>query len=137
MVNNVAKQLVDLKKKTHPELKQIWRDLYNAEPPEYKSDYLYRRLAYRVQEIACGGLSDETKKAIKNLQKGKISGRNKDYLPPVGTQIIRNFRGVEHRVTILPDGFEYLGKKFKSLSIIARTITGVHWSGPVFFGLKR
>jgi hypothetical protein len=56
--------------------------------------------------------------------------------PVVGTQLIREWRGIEHRVTVLADGFEWEGRRYKSLSAVTRAITGTRWNGPVFFGLR-
>ncbi len=57
--------------------------------------------------------------------------------PVAGTRLIREWQGVEHHVTVLTDGYEYQGRKYKSLSAIARAIAGTRWNGPLFFGLRR
>ena len=68
--------------------------------------------------------------------KGKLPVRKGDR-PIVGTRLIREWKGVEHAVTVLADGYEYQGRRYKSLSAIARAITGTRWNGPAFFGLAR
>jgi hypothetical protein len=99
-------------------------------------------LAYRIQELAYGGLKPHTVARLKALGEG-LDGANlarrcraaKD-MPIVGTRLIREWQGTEHLVTIRDDGFEYQGMPYKSLSAIARAITGTRWNGWVFFGLK-
>ena len=140
MTDTVLKQLSALAVMDIDALKAMWKDLYkDIEPPKSNRIFLIRRLSYRIQEIAYGGLSHETKNKIKKLQRNPSAGsmaRNRD-LPPPGTVLTREYQGVEHRVTVLHDGFEYQERRYSNLSIIARVITGTRWSGPVFFGLKR
>jgi hypothetical protein len=97
-------------------------------------DYYISRIAYRMQELALGGLKVSTKKMIAEIcdstQKHKA-------LPPYGTRIVREYKGVEHSVKIVMGGFEYNGMKYKSLSSIAKLITGTKISGNYFFGLER
>jgi hypothetical protein len=103
---------------------------------------LESRLAYRIQELAYGGLKKETVERLRVMAKhydGKTGVRSKtrpDRLPIVGTQMIREWQGVQHRVTVRSEDFEYEGRPYKSLSAIAREITKVRWNGWVFFGLK-
>ncbi|MFT5114094.1 MAG: hypothetical protein ACI8P9_003427, partial [Parasphingorhabdus sp.] len=94
--------------------------------------------AWRIQELAYGGLSPETKERIE--QRVRIRDKPKPgkiQRPAVGTKLIREHKGVEHHVTVTRNGFEYQGRTFRSLSHIAREITGTRWSGPLFFGLSR
>jgi hypothetical protein len=135
-------QLVALPGKTTPELKQLWRDLYDREPPPYNKPFLIKRLAYRIQELAYGGLSARAEAKLKELieeedrrLKGKLPVRKGDR-PIVGTRLIREWQGVEHTATVLDDGFEYQGRRYKSLSAIARAITGTRWNGPLFWGIR-
>ena len=130
--------------KTTPtlELKKQWRDLFQSEPPVFNRRYLESRLAYRIQELAYGGLKPETIKRLEalgdRLDGGNVVTRRirSDLKPIAGTRLIREFQGVEHVVTVLLDGFEYQGRPYQSLSAIARAITGTRWNGWVFFGLK-
>lgn len=82
---------------------------------------------------------DSTKQVPpERMTNGKLLKRSRDYCPVPGTVLIREYKGVEHRVTVTHDGqFEYQGCVYRSLSRIAREITGAQWSGPVFFGLRR
>lgn len=110
-----------------------------GEPPKFNRINLERKIAYRIQELAFGGLTKETKEQIKRMKNDinvGIMKRNRD-MPPPGTIITREYQGIEHRVVVLPDGFEYQNMKYTNLSKIATIITGTKWSGPVFFGLRR
>lgn len=141
MNNNVLSQVAALKTMETVDLKKKWKELYDTDPPPFNRVYLESRLAYRLQELAFGGLKKETVKRIAALRQSMISNeplrpqdRNQ---PPIGAILVREHRGVEHRVRVLRDGFEYEGKIYRSLTAIARHITGVHWNGPMFFGLRR
>ena len=118
------------------ELKKMWRELYGSEPPAFNRVYLEQRLTYRLQEIAYGGLSERTIEQLKKLRSKKSEGK-KIVKPPTGTVLVKEYDGVEHRVRVLADGLDYNGQKFKSLSAIAKQITGTHWNGPMFFGLRK
>jgi hypothetical protein len=142
MENSVIAQLAALPGKTTAELKQLWRDLYDREPPPYNKPFLVKRLAYRIQELAYSGLSARAEAKLNALieeedrrVKGKLPVRKGDR-PITGTRLIREWQGVEHCVTVLTDGYEYAGRPYRSLSAIARTITGTRWNGPAFFGLR-
>jgi hypothetical protein len=139
---DVLGRLAALKTATTPELKAQWRELFGTEPPAYNRRFLESRLAYRVQELAYGGLKPETLARLEALGEqfdgGKITVRRMrgDDLPIAGTRLIREYQGVEHVVTVATDGFEYDGRPYKSLSAIARAITNTRWNGRVFFGLR-
>ncbi|MBM9595994.1 DUF2924 domain-containing protein [Rhodobacteraceae bacterium MCCB 386] len=138
-----AREIAALKNATTPELKQQWRDLFNSEPPPFNRRYLESRLGYRIQELAYGGLKPETIRRLERLGEELDGGdRKKSRIradrdrPIVGTRLIREWQGVEHVVTVTTDGFEWQGRPYKSLSAIARAITGTRWNGWTFFGLK-
>lgn len=142
MTDSVLPQLAALPGKSTPELKQLWRELYDREPPPYSKPFLVKRLAYRIQELAHGGLSARAEaKLAERIEeedlraKGKQPVRRSDR-PIAGTRLIREWQGVEHTATVLDDGFEYQGRRYQSLSAIARAITGTRWSGPLFWGLR-
>ena len=125
-----------------PELKKQWRELFDSEPPPFNRRYLESRLAYRIQELAYGGLKPETVRRLERLGEpldgGDRSRRRAraDLTPIAGTRVLREWQGVEHVVTVTGDGFEWQGRPYRSLSAIARAITGTRWNGWVFFGLK-
>ncbi|MBM1222705.1 DUF2924 domain-containing protein [Ponticoccus sp. SC2-23] len=138
----IPARLAALKTTTTPDLKKQWRELFDSEPPRFNRRYLESRLAYRIQELAYGGLKPETVKRLEALGEQLDGGDRKksrvraDMMPIVGTRLIREWQGVEHVVTVTTGGFEWQGRPYKSLSAIARAITGTRWNGWVFFGLK-
>jgi hypothetical protein len=143
MTDRVLAQLAALRGAPAGVLKARWRELFDSEPPPYNRRFLESRLAYRIQELAYGGLKRDTIDRLRALgeQQAKApkgTGRRApaDNRPVTGTRLVREWKGVEHQVTVLTDGFEYLGHPYKSLSSIAREITGTRWNGWVFFGLK-
>lgn len=141
MNESVLAQLAALKATPVADLKQKWRELFDREPPPYNRRFLESRLSYRIQELAFGGLSDETLERLDALAdelEGKKPKRRSTAatLPVAGTRLIREWKGQEHSVTIGQKSFEYQGRPYKSLSAIARHITGTNWNGLVFFGLK-
>ena len=143
MNDSVLAQLAALPQKTPAELKQLWRELYDREPPSGNKPFLIKRLSYRIQELAYGGLSaraeaklavliEEEDRRVKGLPSLRTGDR-----PIAGTRLIRQWQGVEHCVTVLDDGFEYQGARYRSLSAVARAIAGTRWNGWVFFGVRR
>ncbi len=140
---DVLGRLAALKAATTPALREQWRALFGTEPPPYGRRMLEGRLAYRVQELAYGGLKPETVARLEALGE-RLDGRNvvlrrvrrDDQRPVAGTRLIREHQGVEHVVTVLRDGLEWQGRPYRSLSAVARAITGTRWNGPLFFGLK-
>jgi hypothetical protein len=139
MTDSIAAQVAALPKKPTLELRQMWRQLYDREPPGFSRSYLISRLAYRIQELAYGGLKSATRAKLDALADGldpKTAQKRIADRPVVGTQLIREWRGIEHKVTVLTDGFEWEGRRYKSLSAVARAITGTRWNGPMFFGLR-
>jgi hypothetical protein len=141
MTDSVLARLAALKTAPTPALKDHWRQLFETEPPLYNRRYLESRLAYRIQELAYGGLKPETVKRLEALAAQIDGGPGKDKTrteerPIAGTRLIREWQGVEHCVTVRDDDFEYQGRPYKSLSAVARAITNTRWNGWVFFGLK-
>ncbi len=139
---DVLGRLTALQVASTADLKQQWRNIFAAEPPPYNRPYLQSRLAYRIQELAYGGLRPETKARLEALGE-QLDGGNivlrrirADGRPLAGTQLVREWQGVQHVVTVLRDGFEFEGRPYRSLSALARHITGTRWNGWTFFGLK-
>lgn len=123
-------------------LKARWLELFGQVPIQQNRRTLEDRLAYRLQELAFGGLSTQTLRRLEALGKELDGGKSEvrkvrsDRIPQPGTRLVREWKGVEHTVTVLQDGFDYQGQPYKSLSLIAKRITGTSWNGLVFFGLK-
>jgi DUF2924 family protein len=143
MTQSVVARLAALKTTPTPGLKALWRNLFGKEPPPYNRRFLESRLGYRIQELAYGGLKPETVERLDALadaigapgkiRKGKRQPKDR---PIAGTRLIREWKGVEHSVTVHDDFYEFQGRRYESLSVIARFITGTRWNGWVFFGLK-
>ena len=142
MTDPILTRLTALKTTPTPQLKEQWRQLFEGEPPAFNRRYLESRLAYRIQELAYGGLKPETVRRLEKLGEeldgGRVDVRKRpaNDRPISGTRLIRDYQGVEHCVTVRDNDFEYLGRPYKSLSAIARAITGTQWNGLAFFGLK-
>lgn len=120
-------------------LAQNWRALFGAEPsPLLGRVFMIKAIAYRLQERAFGGLKPSTQRLLDRVcdEGSPRSKRMPKPRPDAGTVLIREWRGVSHRVTVLDNDVVYQGRRYKSLSEVARVITGTHWSGPLFFGLK-
>ena len=124
------------------DLKQQWRELFGKEPPSFNKAYIQSRLAYRIQELAYGGLKPETRARLEALGE-QLDGGNivlrrirADSRPLPGTRLLREYDGVQHVVTVRADDFEFEGQPYRSLSAVARHITGTRWNGWTFFGLK-
>jgi hypothetical protein len=119
-------------------LRAEWRRLFGGEPPRLSRDLLVRALAYRVQERAMGGLSRASLKRLHGLAEN-AEGREPPPEPAAslrsGAKLVREWHGRTHVVVVTDTGFDYAGSSHKSLTQIAKLITGAHWSGPRFFGL--
>jgi hypothetical protein len=137
---SVLKQIDELNQMSTEQLRKRWTDLFGNEPPRVGRGYLVRRLAYRIQELVYGGLSQEAKRKLASIAESsngstKPAGRRQGGNLQPGTRLLRDWHGVRYEVTVQEDGFLYDGKKYRSLSAVARAITGSYWSGNRFFGL--
>ena len=139
----ILKEILALKGLSTGAIREKWRALFGKEPPHFHRQFLECRLAYRIQELAYGGVKPETLKRLETIGEDLDGGdrtrrrmRVEDR-PVVGTRFIREWHGVEYCVTVRHDGFEFQGRLFKSLSSIARAITGTSWNGWSFFGLRQ
>jgi hypothetical protein len=122
------------------ELRALWRTKFKSEPPKaFGPDLLRHSIAYKIQEDAYGGLDRATTRLLKQLIEQFAKSNGRIVLPrriKPGAVLIREWKGERHQVTVLEDGFAYRGKPYESLSKIACLITGTHWNGPKFFGLR-
>ena len=121
------------------ELRREWRRLYNRDAPKISRDLLILGIAYRLQELEHGGLGKATLRKLRTVATtlratGRVGPSPSLSLKP-GARLVREWRGRTHSVTVTEDGFEYAGLTYRSLSHIAKKITGAHWSGPRFFGM--
>jgi hypothetical protein len=123
------------------DLRLEWRRLYRADPPRLSRDIMMRAIAYRLQEIAHGGRSKATQRRLATLS-GEFDASGAIAAPPSprikpGSRLVREWHGRTHTVSVTDDGFTFEGKPYRSLTQIARDITGARWSGPRFFGLTK
>jgi len=138
----LASELEQLRELNSEELRERWQTLFGADPPpKLRSSLLVQGIAYQLQERAFGGLKPATLRLLERIADDAAAQRQVATAPPkmrvsTGTVLIREWHGTKHQVTVLNDGFLFRTKRFRSLSQIAREITGSRWSGPLFFGLK-
>ncbi|NVJ27607.1 DUF2924 domain-containing protein [Myxococcus sp. AM011] len=168
---DVPRQLAALASMSVSDLAEKYQELYGEPTRSRNRDYLRKRLAFRIQELAEGGLSTRAVARISELgdklperwrmrqveetkpsappppapaggRAAAVDGRaaaadGRDArLPPPGTVLTRVFKGTQHRVTVREDGIEYEGQLHRSLSSVAKLVTGTAWNGFTFFGLK-
>jgi hypothetical protein len=139
---SVAVELTRLADLTIFELRREWWRLHRMPPPMRLSrELLVRGITYKLQERALGGLSKAILRKLASLNAEPAVGNAKKPTAPIslkpGTRLIREWRGVTHTLLVHADGVEWNGRRYKSLTLIAREITGARWSGPRFFGLRR
>jgi hypothetical protein len=140
MSDTVLAQIAALKGKSTPELREMWRALFDKEAPVLGRRYLEDRLAFRIQELRFGGVSDRARRKLDALadQLEPKAARRRDpgrLLP--GTELRRQWQGVEHVIRVREHDFEYNGRPYRSLSAVARAVTNTRWNGWLFFGLRR
>jgi hypothetical protein len=124
------------------ELRQRWRALYKTEAlPHLSRELLLRAVAYRMQELALGELRPQRQRQLRQIaQEIKETGKTRRRVRPElksGTRLVREWQDRTYEVLVLDDGFSWQGAHYRSLSALARKITGTAWSGPLFFGLKK
>ena len=156
MESSVIRQIHRLRQMTVGDLRLEWMKLYGESTRSRNRDYLWKRLAWRVQELANGGLSDDARKRINDLDaEGFIRARTPTQavaaldpqpsprprrdqrLPTSGTVLVRQYRGRELRLVVHDDHFELNGQSFRSLSEAACHVTGSRWNGRLFWGLSQ
>jgi hypothetical protein len=121
-------------------LLDLWqRSFARPASPRLRRELMLPILAFRIQELAHGGLRPETKAKLREITASLGPAGRNDTRPRFkpGTRLVREWKGKVHEVLITANGYEYLGETYKSLSPIACRITGTHWSGPAFFGTRR
>ena len=137
----VSRRLEALPALSPAELRSEWRRLYRSQPPRLSRDLLIRAIAYRIQELRYGGLSKSIRRRLAALVTAPQSEGEKApetaQKVRAGARLVREWNGRTHTVTVQQEGFTYAGRSYRSLTAIAREITGAHWSGPRFFGLAR
>lgn len=133
-------EIARLKQLSLDSLREEWRRIHQTPPPRRLSrDMLLRGISYKLQENIFGGLSKVVRRSLQVSGASTASSLATERPPrslfKAGTRLVREWHGVTHTVIVLENGVEWRGKHYRSLSVVAREITGAHWSGPRFFGL--
>jgi len=161
MTVDMNKEILTLRRMTAGELRGKYAELFGEKSRSGNRDWLFRRCAWRVQALAEGGLSERARLRAQDLAReadirllppkdmtmtsaagtttatGRIAIRRDARLPMPGATLLRVYKGHEYNVTVLPNGFEYEGESYRSLSAVAYAITGSHWNGFHFFGIQK
>ncbi len=154
---DVTRQLAEIRDMTVGQLRDKYREVFDEPTRSRNKVYLRKKVAWRIQELAEGGLSDRARSLLEELAAGAplrwrggsrrrgaasatapgVAPQRDPRLPAPGSVLSRRYQGDECRVTVLQEGFEYRGERYRSLSKIAREITGTNWNGFLFFALER
>ena len=135
---SVEAKIAQLAEQCRPELEAAWRKHFSCVPPKgVKRRFLERAIAYRLQAQAFGGLSPRLHKALGAAARDPTAAKFAPLVgtPKPGTRLVREWNGCNYTVDVLEAGYRFNGRVYRSLSAIARAITGARWSGPRFFGL--
>ena len=140
-MTTLEQQLAELAGMSPAQLRARWRECWRKPAPDIGPDLLRRGIAWKLQARVHGDLPGhikrELERAADRLRRGEeLVSSSRPSLKP-GTRLVQSWNGKVHHVLVLDDGFEYDGRRFSSLTQIATAITGTHWSGPSFFGLKK
>ena len=138
----LALEIASLPKLGTDELRERWKAMFGKAPScDISRSFLTRAIAYRLQEKAFGGLKPSTRRLLAEFVDDRGNGSASAAAPSrivrPGAVLEREWRGISHQVSVLEEGFRFRGKRYRSLSEVAREITGTRWSGPLFFGFKR
>lgn len=150
MYSAVRKEIEDLRSAKIAEIRARYREVFGEEPRSKHREQLFRRLAWRLQAVAYGGLSERARQRAAEIANeadlrirpprasdaSQIGTHRHDCrIPRAGTTLTRQYRNSTITVQVLPAGFEYQGRRYRSLSAIACEVTGTRWNGLAFFGL--
>ena len=154
MAETIVEQIAALKKLSVSQLREKYAEVFEEASKSKNKQWLFKRVAYRIQELAEGGISERAKKRAEELARDAdlrltppkdapivvaapppAAPVRDPRLPPVGTELKRTFAEKEHLVLVGESGFTYSGKEYRSLSAIAKEISGTSWNGYGFFGL--
>ena len=140
---SMAARIAHMTEWSWSDLKKEWHRLFGSDPPTANRRFVEKRIAYRWQEIEFAKtnrplLARNSRRIDELVATSMLKRQKTGAMPIAGAELIRVYAGVEHRVRVLPDEeFEYAGKRYPILSMIAREITGTRWSGPAFLGLRK
>lgn len=161
---NVGQRVSELRRMTVGELRREYAEVFGEQTRSYHKEFLVRRIAWRIQANAEGGLPDRARKRALEIADdadlrtrapgsaqsptpaahagtgraviGRVEVAADDRLPMPGALLTRDYRGRTIRVRVLPKGFDYEGTVYRSLSAVAQAVTGAHWNGYLFFGIQ-
>jgi len=148
---SMAARIAKLQQMSTAQLREEWRTVMGEEPRSHNRQWMFKRLAWAIQALEYGGLSERAKQRLEELLPfaevwmplGRkafpkaTNGRHTNGRPLTsGTVIVRDYKGRTIAVTVLEEGFECDGKRYPSLTAVAKAVTGSHWNGHHFFGLK-
>jgi len=140
---SVIKRITKLQEMCSKDLLKVWYTMFDHEPDVASKQYMTAKLAYKIQELAYGGLDAETENKIKTCAKevtkknaSPVAKKSHKFCPMIGTKIVKEYKDKVHEIMVVNDGFSYEGEVYKSLSAIATKITGTKWNGLKFFNLK-
>ncbi|MFZ0783010.1 MAG: DUF2924 domain-containing protein [Candidatus Sulfotelmatobacter sp.] len=141
MPEPIEKRLAALPTMSKAELCDLWKQFFHADPSsDLRRDLMIPILAYRIQEQALGSLSARAQERLRQLSLAFEKGTDSAVtgVPRIrpGTRLVRQWGDQVHLMSVHVNGYEYQGTRYRSLSEIARLITGTRWSGPLFFGIK-
>ena len=140
-LSDIEAEIAGLLDRSTQELRLAWRQWRRTEPPLGLSrDLLIRALAHQLQEQSYGGVSRALRRRLQSLAGASEKATmavDPGLVLKTGTTLVRQWRGHPHTVLVQADGFEYDGRRYRSLTVIAEQITGAHWSGPRFFGVTK
>lgn len=139
-MSELDRKLAELPSMPPAQLRALWRECWRRPAPDIGPDLLRRGIAWKLQSRVHGGLPNGVARSIdlsaERLRRGEgLTARSLSLR--AGSRLVREWRGKTHHIIVLEDGFEHEGRRYSSLTQIASAITGAHWSGPVFFGVKK
>ena len=158
MVTTIDRELALLRRMTPAQLRERYLQVFGEPSRSGNKDFLVKRIAWRVQSLAEGGLSERARRRAEELARDAdirttiprtaktsagatthtqaVAVSHDPRLPIPGTVLSRQYRGRTVQVRVLSSGFDYEGERYRSLSAIAKAVTGSHWNGHLFFGLR-
>lgn len=136
---NIIKQIIALQSMDENSLLSMWDKFFDYKPEVSSRQHMVSKIAYKIQELAYGGVDPATEEKIRERAKKtslKNQKKKKKFQPQIGTKIVKEYHDKTHEVLVVDNGFAYEGDVFKSLSAIANKITGTKWNGLKFFGVN-
>jgi hypothetical protein len=156
MSATIIEQIQALRMMSVNQLREKYEEVFGESTTARNKDYLWKKIAWRIQELEYGGLSEQAKRRAREIanehdirfrpprgsfrefcRSNKPKAQRCSHLPAPGTVLTRKYKGSTIEVEVLEKGFRFDDRVFRSLSAIARQITGTHWNGLLFFGVKR